>query len=164
MRNQTLDFRTVRKLMLDETPIQFALDLPSGAILVAAILLIERHPALGDAFKQQAERIRETIRQAIRAVDPAFADAIKEGYEDAFDERAMNYLSKTGALLVTLPVREVWLTLSIVQAVTRHPDLPDAMMGVVVGIGRQIQAYLAGIHPHANDLMDAGWDPDQDVG
>ena len=164
MRNPTADLEIVRQLMTDETPIPLNLALASGAIIVAGILLMEKHPDLTPAFKRLSLTIRETIRQAMRGVDPAFADMLKDGYEDALDERAVSYLSKTGALLVTLPVRDVWLTLSIMQAVTRHPDLTPFMLTQIENIGRQIQAYLAGIHPHADDLMDAGWDPDQDVG
>jgi len=163
MRNQTVDLAIVRLLMTDERPLQANFDHAAAAVLVSGIMLIERHPGIGEGFKRRAKAIRETIRQAIHAVAPDYADMLRDGYENDEDEQALKFIKSEGMLLVTFTVSDVWLIVSILQAVTRHPELPPDMLERIEKIGRQVQAKVAEIHPDANDLMEAGWDWDEDV-
>lgn len=162
MRNQTADLETVRVLMTDERPLQTNLD-HAAAVLVSAIMLIERHPGVGQGFKQRAKAIRENIRQAIHAVAPEYADMLRDGYGDAQDDRALQFVAGKGFLLVTLTVCDAGLIVSILQAATRHPELPADMVERIEKIGRIVQVKVAEVHPEANDLMEAGWDWDEDV-
>lgn len=159
MRNQTVDLAIVRLLMTDERPLQANFDHAAAAVLVSGIMLIERHPGIGEGFKRRAKAIRETIRQAIHAVAPDYADMLRDGYENDEDKRELSFIGSEGLLLVTLTISDASMIVSIMQqAVTRHPELPADMVERIEKIGRQVQAKVAEIHPDANDLMEAGWD------
>jgi len=64
---------------------------------------------------------------------------------------------------VTLPIRELWLIVSGLQLTVTHPNLHEPLKTISEGIGRKLGALIVEQLPEVAELLEAGWDREQDT-
>lgn len=69
----------------------------------------------------------------------------------------------TRRLTVSLSPWDAWVTVAVIQYATRNPNLNAIQRNQAVRIGRALQDALVRIAPGVGGLLEAGWDPNQDV-
>ncbi len=66
-------------------------------------------------------------------------------------------------LVVEMKIMHAWLLISALQLATRHPDLSDYMVTMLVTIANQFEEAIIDLHPGAQRLIEMGWDSTFDV-
>ncbi len=63
----------------------------------------------------------------------------------------------------SLATWDAWVTVAVIQFATRNPQLSSTQRDQAVRVGRALQDSLAAMAPAAAALLEAGWNPAQDV-
>lgn len=75
-----------------------------------------------------------------------------------------NVMSDQRPLQVTIDIKAAWLLISGLQLVTRHSGIGEQLRQELTHIALQFQDRIIDEYPEAAPLLQAGWDPAQDVG
>lgn len=78
-------------------------------------------------------------------------------------ELVMPVLGDHRIVEVNLSVRDCYLMVSWLQLVTRHPGISAVMKEICEGVARDFQKQVSDIHPGVNEVLEMGWDWNNDV-
>lgn len=64
---------------------------------------------------------------------------------------------------VALSYKDLWFLITAVQLLVRHPGVSQAQKDMQKDIAFSLQAVIAKKHPLADDVLEMGWNVDNDV-
>lgn len=88
---------------------------------------------------------------------------MSEVNEAQFMEITRKVMSDTRPQQLEIDVKSMWLLVSALQLVVKHPGLSALMKQALTRIARQFQNGVTGIHPEAETPMQMGWNSAYDV-
>jgi len=66
-------------------------------------------------------------------------------------------------LTIKIPIMEAWTLVAALQMTTRHPGIGESLRQRIEQIARQFQGAITNVHPEVAEVIEAGWNPAQDV-
>jgi hypothetical protein len=72
-------------------------------------------------------------------------------------------MSDKSPLDIRINIMELWVLISLLQLVTRDPELSEMMKQFATHHGKQFQKVIADTHPEANQVIELGWNTRFDV-
>lgn len=66
-------------------------------------------------------------------------------------------------VIVDIDIAGAWMIVAALQAVTRYSNLGDYMIVKLTEIARLFQSMIVTAHPEAEELLEAGWNPEMDI-
>lgn len=114
-----------------------------------------------DGSSQKAfERAYNIVLRKIIEQHPELKKPLTEQEALALATAAM---SDTQLLTVQIPIMEAWTLVAALQMTTRHPGIGEALRQRIEKIARQFQGAITNVHPEVAEVLEAGWNPAQDV-
>lgn len=83
--------------------------------------------------------------------------------EEQMKEIVARYLSNEKSLTIGLQIREWWLIVAIIQAFMRIDGLHQPTYELASNIGHFIQDVITDNDAPGGELLDLGWDEDNDI-
>ncbi len=64
---------------------------------------------------------------------------------------------------IQINIREIWLLISGLQLVTRHPGISEYMKDAITHIAMEFQVVVENKYPETHELLEMGWNTGFDV-
>lgn len=159
---------TIAEALKRETPLAFEMAAMDAYMLTAMLNLGTRHPHISGATRLIGQRVGRRIERAVTAITnaPPSYQLIEFADDDLEAGRLLaEAFTDAPAIQVACTFHEVFCTITLLQLILRHPDLPDRLAAGAEEIGRQFQTHLsqAANCPEIDALLETGWHPEFDV-
>ena len=136
-------------------------------MLTALLSLATQHPHIGEATRQIGGDVGRRIQQSIATITdaPPSYQLVEFGDADEVGQLLAKAFADAPEVQVELSRYETFNAITLLQLVTRHPDLPKLMATGAESIGRQLQTHLGQVtdSPEIDQTLEYGWHPEFDV-
>jgi hypothetical protein len=85
---EAADLALTHKVMTDLVPLEVFISIAEAWLLITALQLAIRHPALGEPMRQSLENIGRQFQESVVARHPEAADLLERGWDSFFDVEA----------------------------------------------------------------------------
>jgi hypothetical protein len=152
------DLKLIGPALTDTTPLPLLIFVTEILRIIPTLRLAAMHPKIHDGLKK---RILTAFSQYNNAFIERHPDALERF--NAGDLEPILNLNTQETLVVQTTFGDAWITISAIQLVCRHPELPEDIRKSITNTARQLQAAIIKKHPEVTAILERGWNEKYDV-
>lgn len=162
------DVEAVHRLMTDSTEVTLQLPCLPAWMMLTVIRQARKHPAIkGRPIGRMMKQMAQTVERAIGEYDSKVVRLVNSPLQyHQYRPEDMEVLAQAAQdstqLSINWTIRDVWLFVSAVQLMVRHPDVTESMAADIRHLADNSAELILEYHPGAADVIAKGWDPSFD--